>query len=193
MFRRMMVLSLAALLFGNVAQADVTVNTGGLTDGQKAKLVQMAEQMKEEATRAEKTSQLSPEKVNEWVELGKNIALAFTTVAKELGVAADQFLNSTTGKVTLVLILWKVAGQDILGFTIGVMFLFTFVPLWIYFFRRLCLMKSKTTEPVEGQRRPKCTVQYFTKADIDDNIIATRWVMLFVLVAIVGVGLLVAL
>lgn len=192
MFCKIAAFSLVALLFCGGAQAQVNVNTSGLTDAQKAKLIQMAETMKEEVAKAEQASQFSPERVNEWTELGKNIALAFTTVAKELGVAADQFLNSTTGKVTLVLIIWKVAGQDILGLALGVMFLLTFVPLWVYFFRKLCLMKSVTIEAIEGQRRPKRTVEYFGK-DINDDIIITRWVMLFVLMSIVAVGMLIAL
>lgn len=193
MYRRMIVFSLVALfLVCSSVQAEVRVDTNGLTEAQKATIVQQVEKLKEEATVAERASQFSPDKVNEWAELGKNIALAFTTVAKELGVAADQFLASTTGKITLVLIIWKVAGQDILGFTVGVVFLFAFVPLWIYFFRRLCLMKSVIAEPVEGHRWPKKTVEFFGK-DIPEDIIVTRWVMLFVLVAIVIVGLVVAL
>jgi len=192
MFRKVLVVALAVLLCGSPANAAITVDTTGLTEAQKATLVQQVEQMKTAAAKAEQASQFTPDKVNEWAELGKNIALAFTTVAKELGVAADQFLNSTTGKITLVLIIWKVAGQDILSLAIGGLFLLTFVPLWVYFFRRLCLMKSVVVEPVEGRRFPRRTIEYFGK-DVDIDIIATRWVMLAVLILIVAVGLIVAL
>lgn len=183
----------AALLFTTTVSAAVTVDTSGLSEMQKLELAQQAERMRVTPT-ADPTdiSQLTPERVSDWAQLGRDIALAFTTVAKELGVAADQFLASTTGKVTLALIVWKVAGEDILHVTIGLLFLLTFVPMWVYFFRRMCLIKSIVVEPVEGQRRRKKSTEFFGQ-DISIRIIATRWVMLFVLILIVLTGLLVAL
>jgi len=189
----MFTLAMSLVLSSAICYGAIDIDTRGLTEAQKATLVQQAEQMKEQAGKAAQTSQLSAEKVNEWAELGKNIAITFTTVAKELGVAADQFLNSTTGKITLFLIVWKMAGRDILGLMIGTSFLLAFVPLWIYFFRRLCLMKSVITEPVEGHRRLKRTVEYLTEDHISNKIIATRWVMLVVLILIVFCGLTIAL
>jgi len=182
-----------ALVFSSGAFAAVTVDTSGLSEMQKLDLAQQAERMRSTPTvDPNALGALTPERVSDWAQLGKDIALAFTTVAKELGVAADQFLASTTGKVTLALIVWKVAGEDILHVVIGVLFLATFVPMWVYFFRRMCLIKSIVLEPVDGQRRRKKSTEFFGQ-DISIRIIATRWVMLFVLILIVSTGLLVAL
>jgi len=106
------------LLFCATANAQ-RVNTDGLTEEQKAELALQAAKMKTQnntpAPGGILSEELSPEKLNEWVDLGKNIGMAVAATAKELGVAADEFLQSTTGKITVVLIVWKVMGEDIIG------------------------------------------------------------------------------
>ncbi len=101
---------LAVLLLGLSfnAIAAVEVNTYGLTDAQKAKLIQAAEQMKDEAA-----NPTSAEKVSEWVDVGTKIGLGLASAAKELGVQANQFATTPVGKVTMALIVYKVAGRDI--------------------------------------------------------------------------------
>ena len=68
--------------------------------------------------------------------MGKNIGLAVAATAKELGVASDTFLQSTTGKITVVLIVWKVMGEDILGVLGGTAawFVIAGIILWSFHF-----------------------------------------------------------
>ena len=116
----------------------VPIDTNDLTDKQKAELILKIEEMKNQnnTTVVENVadSLADPQKLNEWVELGKNVGLAMTAVARELGVAADQILNSTTGKIAMVMIVWKVMGQDILDIVGGVATWFVITPVLIWSF-----------------------------------------------------------
>lgn len=58
------------------------------------------------------------EKTNEWGPMAKDFAQAIGIAAKELGIAANDFLDSPAGFLTAVLIVWKVAGAEIAGMLI---------------------------------------------------------------------------
>lgn len=168
------------LFFTTPVSADVDV--GGLTKEQEAQIQLQIEQIKKEGQ-----SKATVETANEWVDFGKNVALAFTTVAKDLGVAADSFLQSTTGKVTLVLIVWKVAGKDIIGVIIGVIMMIAFTTMWVYFFRRLCIVKRVVIKtPETGYKKVK-EEQYYD----EDEVMGTRMMMLLVLITEVAASLIV--
>lgn len=166
-----------SLFLASLANA-LDVSADGLTKEQKAQIQLQIEQMKKVSAQSEKPT---VQTANEWVDFGKNVALAFTTVAKDLGVAADTFLQSTTGKVTLVLIVWKVAGKDILGVIVGSSLLAILLALWVYFFRKLCVVKSITISKPETGFRSIKEIQYYREDEVD----GTRFVMLLVLMAVV--------
>ncbi|NTW13908.1 MAG: hypothetical protein HGA31_02660 [Candidatus Moranbacteria bacterium] len=177
-------LMVALLFVGRPALANVDgVDLHGLTEAQKAQLVQQAEEMK--APKEGVTAQ----KVNEWVDLGKNVAIAFTSAAKELGIAADAFLNSNTGKLTAALIIWKVLGQDVLHFIIGGTLLVVLIPMWAHYFRRLCVVQTvKITYPEKGKGVRKIKEYVYMNGD-DDTVQVIRWIMLVVLALVLVVGL----
>lgn len=156
-------------VFGQINSVDLS----GLTEKQKAELVRQAENMKTEATQTQNT-----ETVNKWVDTGKNVALAITTVAKDLGIAADTFMESTTGKITAATVLWIVLGKDIIQIAVGLLLFGVGLPLWVYFFRRLCVIKSIVTTPTEGRWRVKKGITYYEEGEVDN----TRWTMLILLV-----------
>lgn len=161
------------MFFMTPVSADVDV--GGLTKEQEAQIQLKIEQIKKEG---QSKSEATVETANEWVDFGKNVALAFTTVAKDLGVAADSFLQSTTGKVTLALIVWKVAGKDIIGVIIGVIMMIAFTTMWVYFFRRLCIVKSVVIKTPETGFKKVKEERYYD----GDEVIEIRLIMLFVLI-----------
>lgn len=138
----------------------VEVDTKGLTEEQKAELALQAAKMKKQAVPALE-EKFNVKNVNEWAELGKNVALAFTTVAKELGVAADEFLKSNTGKITIVLIAWKVMGKDVLGIIGGSIawVVLASIILWSFKFFH---MKKKVKSKEHG-------VQYIQRYEFKTN------------------------
>lgn len=156
-------LLLFVLFFCATANAQ-SVNTNGLTEEQKAQLSLQAAQMKtsNDAPGSMLSDELNPERLNEWVDLGKNIGLAVTATAKELGVAADEFLNSTTGKITIVLIVWRVMGEDIVGLVGGTIAWIVLINIILWSFRYFH-MKKKVENKKEG------TVEYVKRYEFQSN------------------------
>ena len=150
------IITFVLLLFTAPAMAQVIINTSGLTDEQKAQLVVQAEAMKKNQT----IESLNPEKLNEWVTLGKNIGLAITATAKELGVAADSFLNSTTGKITVGLIVWHYAGKDIINLVGGTIAWIILTSIVIWSFRFFHMTKRVTTKLEGGKTETKYVARF---------------------------------
>jgi len=142
---------------GFAQQQSVKIDTSELTEEQKAQLVLQIEQMKKNNSPLQPEN-LSTEKVNEWVNLGKNIALAVTTVAKELGVAADKFLESTTGKITFVMIAWYVVGDDLVGIIGGTIAWIVLANIIIWSFRFFHMSKKVKQGPKDNP-----TIEYIQR------------------------------
>ena len=126
----------------------------GLDEGQRAEILVQAAAMKKGP------SANIAETAGEWADIGTKYGMAIAATAKELGIAADDLLGTTVGKVALVLIVWKVMGSDLLGVVVGIPWLLTGFTFWLYAFRRASLVHSVTVEPVEGRFWRKKTVQY---------------------------------
>jgi hypothetical protein len=120
--------------------AQVTPDLSGLTDEEKAKIVIEAQKLKNNRNILDVNS---AQKVNEWIDVGKNLGLALTSTAKELGIAMDSFLESRTGHIATYVILWKLLWKDVIGVVIGFLILLIFIPIWVYSYRRMCIFKAK--------------------------------------------------
>ena len=57
-------------------------------------------------------------------------------VASELGQEVDEVMATTTGKLILAVVLWKVIGTDLVQLIAGFMWFVIFLPLWWRMFRR---------------------------------------------------------
>lgn len=97
----------------------------------------------------ETVAAVTPERLNEWAEKGKGIGMAIGSAAKELGIAANDFLKTDAGKMTMGIILWKMLGHDITHFMGGFVFFFTLASIWVYIYRRTCLVSSITLTPIQ--------------------------------------------
>ena len=106
------------------AFAEISATTIGnagwdkLSDAQKSEVLQVvANKVVETDKNKISTNDLNnPAKLNEWVDLGKNIGLAFNGAAKELGIAVNDFVNTPVGMITMILIIWHFIGGMILHF-----------------------------------------------------------------------------
>lgn len=160
--KKLIISTIACLvLFSGIANAQV--DTHGLTDEQKAQLALQAAQMKKQNDNPATSlpDNLSPEKLDQWVDLGKNIGLAIAATAKELGVASDEFLKSNTGKITVALIVWHFMGKDIVGIvggTIAWIVLATII-LWSfhYFHMTKKVVIKKENKEVDVKYVPRYT------------------------------------
>lgn len=162
------------------------VSVSGLSEEQAAELALQAAKMKNT------TPAVTPSKVDEWVNVGRNIGIAITEVAGQLGVAADNFLESTTGKIVLVLVIWKMAGSSIIDLVYGVALFTILFSTWIYFFRRMCLIKKMTVEyPKDTWARKKAQYEYYEPNN--DYVNGHKVVFVIMLILIVGVCSIIAL
>jgi len=156
MNNRSLLLLVSMLLFPGIIGAQ-SVDTRGLTEEQEAQLALQVAQMKREAQESIfAPSMLDPQELNEWVDLGKNIGMAVTATAKELGVASDTFLQSTTGKITVVLIVWKVIGEDVVDVFGGIAVWLVLMSLILWSFKHFHMSKrvlNKKTGEVSYIRR----------------------------------------
>ena len=102
------------------AFAVVNVDTNGLTDSQKAALVQQVEEMKAKAE--------SPETmvaaVDKWVNVGERFGKMMGGAAKEVGMAANEFLLTPVGMLTAGIIAFNYIGGPIIHVGVGLMILF---------------------------------------------------------------------
>jgi hypothetical protein len=175
---KIFIMLLMAMSFTASAQAQIY--TSGLTDKQKAELKLQVENIKLANDIAD-TEMPKAQEVKEYAELGESIAKAIGSCAKELGVAVDDFSKTTVGKTAIGLIVWKMVGRDVVKVLVGVGFITFFVMFWIYFFRKMCVIKS--VEYNEDGKKKKIT-NYG-----EGHVCGTRFAMLVVLIIIVATGL----
>jgi hypothetical protein len=64
------------------------------------------------------------ESVERWVNIGAKIGMAFAGAAKELGVAANEFLKTPAGMITVGLITYHYIGDDVIKLGAAMIVLF---------------------------------------------------------------------
>lgn len=120
------------LMFATISYADITSNTidsvgwNKLTEPQKAEILKnITDKVVATQTAQIAATDLSnPAKLNEWVDLGKNIGLAFGGAAHELGIAANDFVKTPVGLLTIGLIVWHFMGSMLLHFFGSILVMF---------------------------------------------------------------------
>jgi hypothetical protein len=108
----------------------IVVNKSDLTPDQIAKL------------KAEAQLELMEKKLEtygNWVGVGGEIGQAIDEGLNSVVDVAEKFGKTEVGKFTLVLIAWKVVGQDVVRILLGLIFIGMFTWLLIYSFRRTCI------------------------------------------------------
>lgn len=137
MKRIVFLLSIVAMLFLNctIVQAQqqgqdekITVSTKDLTVDQLAKIKAEAEI---------KTLQNKLDTYGKWVGVGGEIGTAVKEGLTAVVDVSEKFGKTDVGKFTLVMIAWKVMGEDAVGLVVGLLFFIVTVTLITVLFRRL--------------------------------------------------------
>ena len=165
--RKLIFSMIACLILSSGSAFAQDVNTRGLNEEQKAQLALQAAQMRKQnaiPTTSLKDN-LSPEKLNEWVELGKNIELAIAATSKELGIASDEFLKSNTGKITVALIVWHYMDKDIVGIVGGTIAWIVLANIILWSFRYFHMTKKVVTRLENKQVDVKYVPRYEFKSN----------------------------
>ena len=100
-----------------------SLDISNLTPEQKTALMQTAAQMHGNIS----TSEHIRTEAEKWAELGSNLGKATVSAAKEIGVAANEFVATPIGKITMTAIVFKIVGRDIIKLVIGLMILIVFI------------------------------------------------------------------
>jgi len=110
------------------------IDVSDLTEEQRAQLALQVSQMKQSKPVLEQTK--------EYVELGEAIGKAISGSAKEMGIAVNDFIRTDAGKITVFLICWHFFGDQAIHLVSGGGFFIIFISGWIYFFRKMCMIRS---------------------------------------------------
>lgn len=157
----------ALLMFSMSAHAAIDVNTAGLTPSQKADLVKMAEQMREQqASPVIAKSEDIADTVGKWANVGEQFGKMIGGAAKEVGIAVNEFLKTPVGIMTAGLIIFNYVGGPIIHVTLGLLIFAVGMTLVTWFIRRSTAMKveydlTKTNwfgnHPVKSEVRDELT------------------------------------
>jgi hypothetical protein len=114
--------------------ASVEVDTRGLSDSQKATLVQQVEQMKQQdpyqiVPGAGKVADVA----DKWVNIGERFGKMFGGAAKEIGMATNDFLKTPVGMMTAGVIIFNYVGSPIIHVVLGLLILFIGLAITLYF------------------------------------------------------------
>lgn len=140
------------LMFGTgMAYADISAN--GLTPAQRADMEAQIASLKAKNVKdgadinmngvASVANVSDPQQLEKYAQFGEAIAKSLGSAAKELGVAVDEFMQTGTGTLVMVLVVYHFFGSDI----IGILTCFIIIPLMLWMFN-----KFRTMLKIEGYK-----------------------------------------
>lgn len=105
-------------------------------------------ELKKKCVEVTKNESITPDVSNiaEYAELGKKYGIALSEVAKSIGVTVNELAQTPVGKFMLVMVAYKVMGNDLIGIVGGVVWFSTMIPLWIFIFYKLVFSTRKIVE-----------------------------------------------
>lgn len=118
---------LFSLFFGTFAMAQsndkltIDKTTISASDLQKVEEILKKGQDAVSTTQQIASDMADPAKLNEWVNLGKNLGQALASTAKELGTGAIEFSKTPLGILATFMIVWKVFAGDVVLLFMGLL------------------------------------------------------------------------
>lgn len=175
------------LFMSTIASATIqSIDLNGLSEAQRAQIALQAAQLKNEGKAAVGKGML--ESIGDLKGIGEKAGIEFLAFTEKVGVAADKLLSTDTGKWMLAIILWFVAGKDMIyvvhgfvKFFVGTGLFFILFPFWVYYFRNLCLTKSVKTIYTDAGKKKEKIVERFKEGEVD----GLRFIMLIILGVII--------
>lgn len=124
----------------------VTVDTSRLTQAQLDSLQRMVESTKSpDAQITENISRLATWGTDLAVA-SEGFAKALGVAARELGIAANDFLATDAGRLTAAIIIWKVLGKSLVALAIGTLLLVISIGFYFKVVQR-CIVSEYTYKP----------------------------------------------
>jgi hypothetical protein len=124
----------------------ITVDTSKLTQAQVDSLQRMVESTKSpDAQITENISRLATWGTDLAVA-SEGFAKALGVAARELGIAANDFLATDAGRLTAAIIIWKVLGKSLVALVIGTLLLVISIGFYFNVVQR-CMVSEYTYKP----------------------------------------------
>ena len=132
MFRKLFVMVAFSLCAVTSFASQTVIQTDGLSDAQVAELKAQAAKVIAETARqastptvenASATMTLAATWGTQAAAAAEGFAKAISIAARELGVTVNDFLHTDAGKLTAILIIWKVAGATVVKMLYGTLFI----------------------------------------------------------------------
>jgi hypothetical protein len=114
-------LLILALMFSTAVYAGsaTSVDVSGLSEEQIAELKKTVIDAKLHKESPVNISAAVRQEAGAWGDMGANMGKAMVGAAKEMGVAANDFSQTSLGKVTVAIVVYKIIGRDILKMISG--------------------------------------------------------------------------
>jgi hypothetical protein len=191
-----LLIAIMAILFCPMAFAQTSASSissldvSKLTAEQKATLIANVAALEKEEKSPANVSKTIRTEAEAWGDLGGNMGRAAVSAAKEIGMAANDFVQTPLGKVTMGIIVYKIVGASLLKVFFG-----TFVLLFSYSLAMWFLLRKKY-DSAEYENRAMFWGLYnrklVTKFSTDDTMTGWHWVcaaVLLVVGSLVGLNL----
>jgi len=116
-----------------VAMCSVYAQTIDVSKLTQEQVTALSKQVQELAGNPVTVSAQVRSEASAWGELGANMGKAMVGAAKEIGVAANEFSQTSLGKVVVFMTVYKIMGRELLGVIVGSgIMLFTYsLALWL--------------------------------------------------------------
>jgi hypothetical protein len=150
--------------FGAFAQVDnVQVDVTKL-NADELRVYQALKQKQAQSAAATTLDSLTPEKVDKYAQMGKGLGVAINEGLGAVTKNVEQFSQTSAGKWLMVLITWKVMGNDAVGlvrtavqWAIGGILFLVGVPTFIWLVRRNCVQRPILSVETLGLFKRKVT------------------------------------
>ena len=136
-----------ALAFTVSAQETLQVDVTKLTT-QQLQVYQQLKQAQAQSTAMATLDNLTPERIDKYAQVGKAFGSAFKECWSTVSTDAEKFGQSDAGKMTMILIAWKIMGNDAINLVeksvqslIGIPLLFIGTIFFITILRRQCFKR----------------------------------------------------
>lgn len=160
------IFTLFAFLFCfNVFAANSTiVDVSKLTPEQAAQIKQQISELSSSPTNISSDVRKEAEA---WGELGANMGKAMVGAAKEVGVAANEFSQTSLGKIVVFFAAYKIVGNDLLGVVFGT-FILIFgysIAIWVLTTKRWSKVSYEYEPVLWGMYKKARIVNISTDSD----------------------------
>ena len=168
------------------AATQTTVDVSKLTAEQKAQINKQVAELANEPTNISANVRKEAEA---WSELGANMGKAMVGAAREVGVAANEFGQTSLGKVVVGIVTYKVVGRDILGVIFGsVILVFGYgLALWLFITKRWSDVQYEYEPVLWGMYKRQRVI----KSHTDNDVVTTKVLaggVLLLLTTVVGLN-----